>query len=371
MEKIPETKPVKGEARPETVGKLEILDTHNEKWILTNKGKFLGPDFNKYLEELKEKGILKWLKSPGRLKFSKKLGEKTDFIRVVEPINGEGGYYYESEDSIHAGVHGEIFRSLPQLRETVIGTELHKHFEKLMSEPLKLLSNLEKKIKQEKSSARWPTDLLKKYARQLNKAVRENNSLDAEALIADLEDLGIEYPGEFDRDMFENAIVPKAEKHNLIEKTGDYEFTRDEVKKAKKEKHWVMNKAKWEEIQYQWWENSFGGILHIDVYTFKGDKDSDNSEKYIFEDLKQCAKMVGDIDWIKSSITKWEGPRRREGKTPEIQPRIERKKVKETIKKFMPEKPKTEEKIEEEGRERKKKRFSWDELSELKEHLEQ
>lgn len=348
---LEKTKPVEEEIEEvdATQQKTELADLWEEERRRRN---ILPNQWNQFLKELTKRGVLKYSASEGRAKFMRR--EKPD--QIIEPIDGEGIYTYNKKFDIHvsAGLGGEIWRSLPGIKEKVIideqprkkrskerpkqDTELLKRFENLMSEPLKLLSSLEEKFKQEKSSARSPIDLLKIYAKQLNYAIKNHDDIEARALISDLGDLGIEYHGEFDRDMFENTIVPEAEKHNLIEKTSENEFTREDIKKAKKENRWVMDQAKWEEIYYQWWENAQGGIFHIDVYAFKGNKDSE-IQSWIFNDLKQGARMVGDIEWIKSSIAKWRDLRRREEKIPETQRKADRKKADEAIKFAMRKQP--------------------------------
>ncbi|MDA2922074.1 hypothetical protein MYX07_02275 [Patescibacteria group bacterium AH-259-L07] len=397
MEKTPGIKPVEKEIREETLEKLEILDTHDKNFELANKGEFLGSDFNQYLEELKEQGILKFTRSPSKINWNKRKGEQTNTVRVIEPIDKEGTYLYGGKQSIHASAHGNIFNSLPQLREKTIqneqpqkrrskerpkkDTERLKHFEELTSEPLKLLSNLEEKFKKEDAS---PIDILENHARQLNRAIKNNDYSNVNALIAELGDLGIEYPGEFNRDMFENTILPEAEKEGLIEKTSENAFPREEIEKAKKENRHLMDKPKWEEIYYQWWENAYGGIGHTDVYTFKGNKKID-AQRWIFDDLKDCAIMVGDIEWIKSSIERWRNQHPQEEKIPEkTQREADRKATEKATEKFTHRQSKTEEEKKKEREEKRKARqeaqksrkgkkrtFSWDELAEVKKHLEE
>lgn len=382
-EKKVQEKTVKEKVQEKTDKKLEILNTHDINFELAKKGEFFASDFNQYLEKLKKEGILKWTKSPSRIRYYE--NHKYDIIKPMG--DKEGIYYYGAKQNIHAGYEGDIFKSLLPLQKKILANEqprarkrhskersrqdieLFKHFEKLMSEPLKVFNNLIEKVEQEDESIHSPFKLLQNYAKQLYNAIKENNYSESRVLIADLEELGIEYHGEFNREMFENTIVPEAEKHNLIKKTSENQFTRKDIKKATKENRWVMDNAKWEEIYYQSWKNTLGGLLHVDVYTFKGNKNS-NTEKNIFNKLKQCARMVGDIDWIKSSITKWEGWRQQESEIPETQRKAAKQKAKKAAERLAPF-PRPKKQTKKKKKQGKQKTFGFDELDKLKIHLEE
>lgn len=342
---LEQTKPVEGEARPETVEKLEILDRHSENWALANKGEFLGPDFNKYLEELKDQGVLKFSPSPGRLKWAKRAEGRIEKARVIEPIGDdkEGGYYYGSKQNIHAGVHGNIFGSLPELREKTLrneqpmkkhskerpkkDTKLLKYFEDLMREPLYVLDELEKKVKKEDESVHSPFALLKRYAWQLHHAVKENRYSDIKAIMSDLKDVGIT-ESIYGKDEFNN-VLSGAEGEKLIEKTSEEEF------EDKKEATEFAKKAKQEEVRYLHSEKDpkKGWLVYVDVYNFKGNENS-GAHQFILNDLKKCAKIVEDLEWIKSSIHKCKSWREQEIKMTEAQRTRERKRTDELIKSF-------------------------------------
>lgn len=122
-ESLENVKPVDADKKDEETElaerKLKLIDLKDENFDLARKGFFRSRDFNAFLEKARKLGLLERSKSKGRIKWLKQRGHN-----LVKSIEKEPyAYTYASKKNLHRSIEGEVFQSLPILREKALKNE--------------------------------------------------------------------------------------------------------------------------------------------------------------------------------------------------------------------------------------------------------